>query len=110
LRFTMPILIAVIHDLLITAGIYAATGAEVSASTVAALLTIIGYSLYDTIIVFDRIRENMQRLPSAAISQIVNRSMSEVLGRSLVTSFSTALPVTALLLFGGDTLKDFALA
>ncbi len=110
LRFTTPILIAVIHDLLITAGIYAATGAEVSASTVAALLTIIGYSLYDTIIVFDRVRENIKRLPSAAISQIVNRAMSEVLGRSLVTSFSTALPVLALLLFGGDTLKDFALA
>ncbi len=110
LRFMTPILIAVIHDLLITAGIYAATGAEVSASTVAALLTIIGYSLYDTIIVFDRVRENMKRLPSAAISQIVNRSMSEVLGRSLVTSFSTGLPVLALLLFGGDTLKDFALA
>lgn len=110
LRFMLPILIAVIHDLLITAGIYAATGAEVSASTVAALLTIIGYSLYDTIIVFDRVRENMKRLPSAAISQIVNRSMSEVLGRSLVTSFSTGLPVLALLLFGGETLKDFALA
>lgn len=110
LRFMVPILIAVVHDLLITAGIYAATGAEVSASTVAALLTIIGYSLYDTIIVFDRVRENMKRLPSAAISQIVNRSMSEVLGRSLVTSFSTGLPVLALLLFGGETLKDFALA
>ncbi len=110
LRFMSPILVAVIHDLLITAGIYAATGAEVSASTVAALLTIIGYSLYDTIIVFDRVRENIKRLPSAAISQVVNRAMSEVLGRSLVTSFSTALPVLALLLFGGDTLKDFALA
>ncbi|CAB4934969.1 unannotated protein [freshwater metagenome] len=110
LRYTVPILIAVVHDLLITAGIYALTGAEVTASTVAALLTIIGYSLYDTIIVFDRVRENLNRLPSAAFSQIVNRSMSEVLGRSLVTSFSTGLPTLALFLFGGDTLKDFALA
>lgn len=110
LRYTVPILIAVIHDLLITAGIYALTGAEVTASTVAALLTIIGYSLYDTIIVFDRVRENLARLPSAAFSQIVNRSMSEVLGRSLVTSFSTGLPTLALFLFGGDTLQDFALA
>lgn len=110
LRYTMPILIAVIHDLLITAGIYALTGAEITASTVAALLTIIGYSLYDTIIVFDRVRENLKRLPSAAFSQIINRSMSEVLGRSLVTSFSAGLPTLALLLFGGDTLKDFALA
>lgn len=110
IRYTVPILIAVVHDLLITAGIYALTGAEVTASTVAALLTIIGYSLYDTIIVFDRVRENLNRLPSAAFSQIVNRSMSEVLGRSLVTSFSTGLPTLALFLFGGDTLQDFALA
>jgi SecD/SecF fusion protein len=82
----------------------------VTTSTVAALLTILGYSLYDTIIVFDRVRENVPRMPRAAFSQIVNRSMSEVLARSLATSFSTALPILALLLFGGDTLKDFAFA
>jgi SecD/SecF fusion protein len=70
----------------------------------------LGYSLYDTIIVFDRIRENVPRMPRAAFSQIVNRSMSEVLTRSLATSFCTALPILALLLFGGDTLKDFAFA
>ena len=96
------------HDLLITSGVYALTGREVTTSTVAALLTILGYSLYDTIIVFDRVRENVPRMPRAAFSQIVNRSMSEVLARSLATSFSTTLPILALLLFGGDTLKDFA--
>ena len=79
-------------------------------STVAALLTILGYSLYDTIIVFDRVRENVPRMPRAAFTQIVNRSMSEVLTRSLATSFCTALPIAALLFFGGDTLKDFAFA
>ena len=79
-------------------------------ATVAALLTILGYSLYDTIIVFDRVRENVPRMPRAAFSQIVNRSMSEVLTRSLATSFCTLLPVIALLLFGGETLKDFAFA
>ena len=62
-------------------------------STVAALLTILGYSLYDTIIVFDRVRENVPRMPRAAFSQIVNRSMSEVLTRSLATSFCTLLPI-----------------
>ena len=98
------------HDLLITAGVYALTGREVTTSTVAALLTILGYSLYDTIIVFDRVRENVPRMPRAAFSQIVNRSMSEVLTRSLATSFCTLLPVLALLLFGGETLKDFAFA
>jgi SecD/SecF fusion protein len=82
----------------------------VTTSTVAALLTILGYSLYDTIIVFDRVRENVPRMPRAAFSQIVNRSMSEVITRSLATSFCTLLPVVALLLFGGSTLKDFAFA
>ena len=106
----MPVLIALMHDILITAGVYALVGREVTTSTVAALLTILGFSLYDTIIVFDRIRENVPRMPSAAFSQIVNRSMSEVIVRSLATSFCTALPVIALFLFGGETLKDFAFA
>jgi SecD/SecF fusion protein len=109
-KFAVPVLIAVMHDILITAGVYSLTGREVTTSTVAALLTILGYSLYDTIIVFDRIRENMPRMPRAAFTQIVNRSMSEVLTRSLATSFCTLLPILALLFFGGDTLKDFAFA
>jgi len=109
-KYAVPVLIALMHDLLITAGVYALTGREVTTATVAALLTILGYSLYDTIIVFDRVRENVPRMPRAAFSQIVNRSMSEVLTRSLATSFCTLLPVIALLLFGGETLKNFAFA
>ncbi len=109
-KFAVPVLIAIFHDILITAGIYSLTGREVSAGTVAAFLTILGYSLYDTIIVFDRIRENMPRMPRAAFSQIVNRSMSEVLTRSLATSFTTLLSVVCLLIFGGATLQDFAFA
>jgi len=109
-KYAVPVLIALMHDLLITSGVYALTGREVTTSTVAALLTILGYSMYDTIIVFDRVRENVPRMPRAAFSQIVNRSMSEVLTRSLATSFCTLLPVTAILLFGGSTLKDFAFA
>jgi SecD/SecF fusion protein len=109
-KYAVPVLIALMHDLLITSGIYALTGREVTSATVAALLTILGYSLYDTIIVFDRVRENVPRMPRAAFSQIVNRSMSEVLTRSLATSFCTLLPVLALLLFGGSTLQDFAFA
>jgi SecD/SecF fusion protein len=109
-KFAVPVLIAIFHDILITAGVYSLTGREVTSGTVAAFLTILGYSLYDTIIVFDRIRENMPRMPRAAFSQIVNRSMSEVLTRSLATSFSTLLGVVSLLIFGGATLKDFAFA
>ena len=109
-KYAVPVLIALMHDLLITAGVYSLTGREVTTATVAALLTILGYSLYDTIIVFDRVRENVPRMPRAAFSQIVNRSMSEVLTRSLATSFCTLLPVLALLLLGGETLQDFAFA
>jgi SecD/SecF fusion protein len=109
-KFAVPVLIALMHDLLITSGVYSLTGREVTQATVAALLTILGYSLYDTIIVFDRVRENVPRMPRAAFSQIVNRSMSEVLTRSLATTSCTLMPIIALLLFGGTTLKDFAFA
>jgi len=109
-KFAVPVLIAIAHDILITGGVYALAGRELTTSTVAALLTILGYSLYDTIIVFDRVRENVPRMPRATFSQIVNRSMSEVLTRSLATSFSTLMPIGALTLFGGETLRDFAFA
>jgi SecD/SecF fusion protein len=110
-KYAVPVLIALAHDLLITAGVYALVGRQVSDATVAALLTILGYSIYDTIIVFDRVRENVKRMQNAAFSQIVNRSMSEVLTRSLATSFCTLLPILALLIFGGNAeLQDFAFA
>jgi SecD/SecF fusion protein len=109
-KYAVPVLIALVHDVLITGGVYALAGAEVSSATVAAFLTILGYSMYDTIIVFDRIRENVPRMPRAAFSQIVNRSMSEVLTRSLITGLSTVFLITVLMIFGGDTLRDFALA
>ncbi len=109
-KFAVPVLIALAHDILITAGVYALTGRQVTVDTVAALLTILGYSLYDTIIVFDRVRENVPRMPRAAFSQIVNRSMSEVITRSLATTSCTLLPIIALLLFGGSQLSDFAFA
>jgi SecD/SecF fusion protein len=113
-KFAVPVMIALAHDLLITSGVYALTGRQVTTATVAALLTILGYSMYDTIIVFDRIRENIPRMPRAAFSQIVNRSMSEVLTRSIATTSCTLMPIIALLLFGGTAgsteLTDFAFA
>ncbi|MEX0620832.1 MAG: protein translocase subunit SecD [Solirubrobacterales bacterium] len=109
-RFTAPVLIGIMHDILIALGIYALLGFEVSSATVAAFLTILGYSLYDTIIVFDRIRENEPKMPRATYSQIVNRSMNEVLTRSLATTVSTLVAVVCLLIFGGETLTAFAIA
>ena len=109
-KYTVPVLIAIAHDFLIALGIYALLGFEVSSATVAAFLTILGYSQYDTIIVFDRIRENEPKMPRATYSQIVNKSMSEVMTRSLVTSFSTLIGVVCLLIFGGEVLQSFAIA
>ncbi|MEX2107678.1 MAG: protein translocase subunit SecD [Solirubrobacterales bacterium] len=109
-KYAVPVLIAVAHDILITAGVYSLADREVSSATVAAFLTILGYSLYDCVIVFDRIRENVPRMPRAAFSQIVNRSMSEVLTRSLITGLSSVFLVGMLLVFGGTTLQDFAFA
>ena len=109
-KYAVPVLIAVAHDILITAGVYSLADREVTSATVAAFLTILGYSLYDTVIVFDRIRENVPRMPRAPFSQIVNRSMSEVLTRSLITGLSSVFLVGMLLVFGGQTLKDFAFA
>jgi SecD/SecF fusion protein len=109
-RYALPTIAALVHDLLITIGVYSITGREVTSATVAAVLTILGYSLYDTIIVFDRVRENERILRKHTYGQIVNISLWETLTRSLTTSMLTLLPIVSLLLFGGATLKDFAFA
>jgi SecD/SecF fusion protein len=101
---------AVVHDTLIVIGIYSLTGREVTTATIAAVLTIMGYSLYDNIIVFDRVRENEGKLGRMPYADMVNESLWEMLTRSLNTTLTSLLPVTCLLFFGGETLKDFAFA
>jgi SecD/SecF fusion protein len=109
-KYSLPIIVALVHDLLIATGIYSLSGREMTSSTVAALLTVLGYSIYDTIIIFDRIRENTPIMQKSSYAQIVNRSLWETIRRSLATTFITLLPVGALLFFGGATLQDFAFA
>ena len=109
-RFAIPILRTLFNDILITLGVYALSGREVTTATVAAVLTVLGYSIYDTIIVFDRVRENMPLMPRAKFATVANVSLWETMRRSLATTFITLLPVASLLLFGGETLKDFAFA
>jgi SecD/SecF fusion protein len=109
-KFAGPVIVAMLHDVLICIGIYALLGREVTSSTVAAILTVLGYSIYDTIIIFDRVRENIPIMRRSSIATIVNVSLWETIRRSLATSFITLLPVGALFLFGGATLKDFAFA
>jgi SecD/SecF fusion protein len=109
-KFAVPVLTALVHDIFITLGIYSITGREVTTSTVAAVLTILGYSIYDTIIIFDRVRENVPLMRRSSFAAIANQSLWETIRRSLATTFITLLPVTSLFIFGGDTLKDFAFA
>jgi SecD/SecF fusion protein len=109
-RFALPILRTIANDGLIALGIYSLSGREVSAATVAAFLTIIGYSIYDTIIIFDRVRENLPLMRRSSIKDIVNTSLWETVRRSIATTFITLLPVAALYFFGGAVLQDFAFA
>jgi SecD/SecF fusion protein len=109
-KFALPVIAALLHDIIITIGIYALLGREVTNSTVAAILTVLGYSIYDTIIIFDRIRENIPLMRRSSFATIANVSLWETIRRSLATTFITLLPVLALYIFGGATLKDFAFA
>ncbi len=109
-KYSGPVIVAMLHDVVITVGFYALVGREVTASTVAAILTVLGYSIYDTIIIFDRVRENTPLMRRASFATIVNVSLWETIRRSLATSFITLLPVGSLFLFGGATLQDFAFA
>jgi SecD/SecF fusion protein len=109
-RFSVPILRTLLNDVLVTVGIYSLAGREVNAATVAALLTILGYSIYDTIIIFDRVRENIPLMRRASMAAIANQSLWETVRRSLATTIITLLPVGTLFFFGGETLQDFAFA
>jgi SecD/SecF fusion protein len=109
-KMSVTAVLALVHDVTITLGVYALVGREVSPNTIAALLTILGYSLYDTIVVFHRIRENSQRIVKQTFMQMANDSINQVLMRWVNTGLSSIIPVVVLFVFGGDTLKDFAFA
>jgi SecD/SecF fusion protein len=109
-KLALPALLSVVHDVWLAISIYSVTGREITSATVAALLTILGYSLYDVVIVFDRIRENVPLMRKASYRQVVNTSIHETLNRSIITSLTTLIPLVVLFFFGGDTLKDFAFA
>jgi SecD/SecF fusion protein len=109
-KMSVTAIIALVHDIVITLGLYALVGWEVTPNVVAALLAILGYSLYDTIVVFHRIKENSAGLVKQSYMRMANESINEVLIRSINTSVTSLLPVIVLLFFGGVTLKDYALA
>jgi SecD/SecF fusion protein len=110
LKYAIPVILAMLHDVAITVGVYSLLGKEVTVDTVAAVLTVLGYSIYDTIIIFDRIRENVPLMRRSPFATIANVSLWETIRRSLATTFITLLPIICLWIFGGATLRDFAFA
>jgi preprotein translocase subunit SecF len=110
--FALAAMVALVHDILITVGFYAIVGREVNLVTVVAVLTVLGYSLYDTIIIFDRVRENAPAVGynRRRFDETINTSIRQVVRRSIYTSLCTLIPITALLIFGESTLSDFAFA
>jgi len=110
LKYALGAIIALIHDVTITIGAFALTDREISLAIIAAFLTIVGYSLNDTIIVFDRIRENLRRFRRRPFEEIINKSINETLSRTVLTSTTTLIVVLALFILGGGVIHDFAFA
>ena len=109
-QFSLGAIIAIIHDVTITVGIFSFLSFEVNLSIVAAVLTIVGYSMNDTVVIFDRIRENLKKYSKVSISEISNISTNETLSRTLITSLTTLLALFSIFIFGGAILKGFSFA
>jgi preprotein translocase subunit SecF len=109
-RFSPGVIIAIVHDAIITLGYFAFSGREFNLTSIAVILTVVGYSVNDTVVVYDRIRENGQKLKGKPLAEIVNLSINETLGRTFLTSLATALSLIGLLVFGVGTIFDFAFA
>ncbi len=110
LKYAMGAVIALIHDVTITLGAFVLTNREISLAIIAAFLTIVGYSLNDTIVVFDRIRENIRRFRRRSFEEVINASINETLSRTILTSTTTLIVVIALFILGGGVIHDFAFA
>ena len=110
LQFAVGAVVALIHDTILTIGLFSATSLEFNLATVAAILLIIGYSMNDTVIVYDRVRENLKKFRKMEIIQLLNKSINETLSRTINTTLTTILALLALYIFGGNIIKDFSFA
>jgi len=109
-RFSPGVIIAIVHDAIVTLGYFAFSGREFNLTSIAVILTVVGYSVNDTVVVYDRIRENQGKYKGKGLAEIVNLSVNEVLGRTFLTSFATALSLVGLLVYGVGTIFDFSFA
>ena len=109
-QFSLGAIIALFHDVIVTLGLFSLLGLEINLSIIAALLTIVGYSMNDTVVIFDRVRENLRKFSDIKIFELTNISINETLSRTIITSVTTLLALLSIYLFGGEILKGFSLA
>jgi len=109
-QFSLGAIIALFHDVIITLGFFSLFGFEINLSIVAAVLTIVGYSMNDTVVIFDRVRENLRKYSDIKIFDLTNISINETLSRTIITSITTLLALLSIYFFGGEVLKGFSLA
>ena len=109
-QFSLGAILALFHDVIITLGLFSLLNLEINLSIIAAVLTIVGYSMNDTVVIFDRVRENLRKYSDIKISEITNISINETLSRTLITSVTTLLALFSIFFFGGEILKGFSLA
>ena len=109
-QFSLGAILALFHDVIVTLGLFSLLGLEINLSIVAAVLTIVGYSMNDTVVIFDRVRENLRKYSDIKIFELTNISINETLSRTLITSITTLLALLSIFFFGGEILKGFSLA
>ncbi len=109
-QFSLGAILALFHDVIVTLGLFSLLGLEINLSIVAAVLTIVGYSMNDTVVIFDRVRENLRKYSDIKIYELTNISINETLSRTLITSITTLLALLSIFFFGGEILKGFSLA
>ena len=109
-QFSLGAILALFHDVLVTLGLFSLLGLEINLSIIAAVLTIVGYSMNDTVVIFDRVRENLRKYSDIKIFELTNISINETLSRTLITSITTLLALLSIFFFGGEILKGFSFA
>ena len=109
-QFSLGAILALFHDVIVTLGLFSLLGLEINLSIIAAVLTIVGYSMNDTVVIFDRVRENLKKYSDIKIFDLTNISINETLSRTLITSITTLLALLSIFFFGGEILKGFSLA
>ena len=109
-QFSLGAILALFHDVIITLGVFSLFGLEINLSIIAAILTIVGYSMNDTVVIFDRVRENLRKFSDIKIFELTNISINETLSRTIITSVTTLLALISIYIFGGEILKGFSLA